>query len=171
MSESTAEHRGQAPRSVSCFVVTVSDTRTVETDRSGQLIVEHLQIVGHRGVGRQIVPDEPAALEEAIRQQVADPQTQAVLLTGGTGIAPRDRTCEVVSGVIDKEMPGFGELFRRLSYEQIGPAVVLTRAMAGVAGETLILAMPGSSGAVRLAMEKIIVPELGHMVYEASKGR
>jgi len=169
MSESTAQHRCESPTSVRCAVVTVSDTRTLETDRGGQLIVELLTTAGHQVGAREIVRDEPAAIEPLVRK-LADPTaTDAILITGGTGISARDRTFETVSGLLDMTLPGYGELFRMLSYEDIGPAAMLSRAIGGVLNRVIILTMPGSVAAVRLAMEKLIVPEVGHFVYEARK--
>jgi molybdopterin adenylyltransferase len=169
MSESTAQHRCESPKSVRCAIVTVSDTRTLETDRGGQLILEMLTQAGHQVLGRQIVHDDPAEIEPLVRR-LADPASaDAVLLTGGTGIAARDRTFETISSLLDKPMPGYGELFRMLSYSDIGPAAMLSRAVGGVLNKVIVLAMPGSVAAVRLAMEKLIVPEIGHLVYEARK--
>jgi molybdenum cofactor biosynthesis protein B len=168
-SESTAQHRCQSPKSVRCAVVTVSDTRTLETDRGGQLIVEMLTAGGHAVAGREIVPDDPRAIEPLVRK-LADPSaTDAILITGGTGIAARDQTFETISALLDKTLPGYGELFRMLSYEDIGPAAMLSRAIGGVLKNVIVLTMPGSVAAVRLAMEKLIVPEVGHLVYEARK--
>jgi molybdenum cofactor biosynthesis protein B len=169
MSESTAQHRCQSPKSVRCAVVTVSDTRTLETDRGGQLIVEMLTAGGHDVAGRDIVPDDPRAIEPLVRK-LADPAaTDAILITGGTGIAARDQTFESISRLLDKTLPGYGELFRMLSYADIGPAAMLSRAIGGVLNNVIILTMPGSTAAVRLAMEKLIVPEVGHLVFEARK--
>lgn len=169
MSTSTTQHRQESPRSVRVAVVTVSDTRTIETDRGGQLVVDMLASSGHMIAGREITPDEPARIR-ALIEKFADPQAiDAVLITGGTGITARDQTYETISGLLTKTMPGYGELFRMLSYEEIGPAAMLSRAIGGVMGGVLVLTMPGSVAAVRLAMEKLIVPEIGHLVYEARK--
>lgn len=169
MSESTQQHRCQSPKSVRCAVVTISDTRTLETDRGGQLIVEMLSAAGHEVTARQIVRDDPREIEPLVRK-LADPAaTDAVLLTGGTGIAARDRTFETVSGLLTKEMPGYGELFRMHSYADIGAAAMLSRAVGGVLNNVIVLTMPGSVAAVQLAMEKLIVPEIGHLVFEARK--
>jgi molybdenum cofactor biosynthesis protein B len=169
MSQSTAQHRCESPRSVRCAVVTVSDTRTLETDRGGQLIVEMLTAAGHDVAAREIVPDEPRSIEPLVRKLADVNQTDAILITGGTGIAARDQTFETVSGLLSKTLPGYGELFRILSYEDIGPAAMLSRAVGGVLDGVIVLTMPGSVAAVRLAMEKLIVPEIGHLVYEARK--
>ena len=169
MSQSTTQHRCESPKSVRCAVVTISDTRTLETDRGGALIVELLAGGGHTLGERHIVPDDPQKIAPLI-QRLADPNTvDAILLTGGTGIAARDRTFDTVSGLLTKAMPGYGELFRMLSYEDIGPAAMLSRAIGGVINKVIVLTMPGSVAAVRLAMEKLIVPEIGHLVYEARK--
>jgi molybdenum cofactor biosynthesis protein B len=169
MSQSTTQHRCDSPKSVRCAVVTISDTRTIETDRGGALIVEMLAAGGHGVSGRHIVRDDPAEIEPLLKK-LADPAaTDAVLMTGGTGIAARDKTFETVSSLLTKPMPGYGELFRMLSYEDIGPAAMLSRAVGGVLNKVIVLTMPGSVAAVRLAMEKLIVPEIGHLVYEARK--
>jgi molybdenum cofactor biosynthesis protein B len=168
-SQSTTQHRCESPKSVRCAVVTISDTRTLETDRGGALIVEMLAAGGHRVSDRHIVQDNPRDIEPLVRQ-LADPdKTDAVLMTGGTGIAARDQTFETVRSLLDKAMPGYGELFRMLSYTDIGPAAMLSRAVGGVLNKVIVLTMPGSVAAVRLAMEKLIVPEIGHLVYEARK--
>jgi molybdopterin adenylyltransferase len=169
MSESTKQHRCESPKTVRCAVVTISDTRTLQTDRGGLLIVEMLTAGGHEITDRRIVRDDPREIEPMVLK-LADPAvTDAVLMTGGTGIAARDRTFETVSGLLTKAMPGYGELFRMLSYEDIGPAAVLSRAVGGVVNNVIVLTMPGSVAAVKLAMEKLIVPEIGHLVYEARK--
>jgi molybdenum cofactor biosynthesis protein B len=168
-SRSVQEHRERGRGPVRCAVLTVSDTRTLETDEGGRLVVELLESAGHTVVRRGIVPDEPDRVRGWLEEALADPQVQAVLTTGGTGIAPRDRTYEVVSGLLEKRLDGFGELFRMLSYQEIGPAAMLSRAVGGVARGKVVLAMPGSPAAVRLAMEKLVLPELGHLVWEASR--
>jgi molybdenum cofactor biosynthesis protein B len=168
-SESTQKHRCESPRSIRCAVVTVSDTRTLETDRGGQLVAEMLTSGGHQLASREIVPDDPSKIRPLL-QRLADPTAvDAILLTGGTGIAARDTTYETVNALLDKTMPGYGELFRMLSYEDIGPAAMLSRAVGGVVNNVILLTMPGSTAAVKLAMEKLIVPEVGHLVYEARK--
>jgi molybdenum cofactor biosynthesis protein B len=169
MSQSTTQHRCESPKSVRCSVVTVSDTRTLETDRGGKLVVELLTTGGHQVVAREIVRDDPREIGPLVRR-LADPNaTDAVLITGGTGIAARDQTFETISGLLTKTMPGYGELFRMLSYADIGPAAMLSRAVGGVINNVIVLTMPGSVAAVQLAMEKLIVPEVGHLVYEARK--
>jgi molybdenum cofactor biosynthesis protein B len=169
MSQSTTQHRCDSPKSVRCAVITVSDTRTLETDRGGKLVADLLTAGGHQVTERAIVRDDPREIEPMLRK-LADPDaTDAVLITGGTGIAARDRTYETVNGLLSKTMPGYGELFRMLSYTDIGPAAMLSRAIGGVLNSVVILTMPGSTAAVQLAMEKLIVPEIGHLVYEARK--
>jgi molybdenum cofactor biosynthesis protein B len=169
MSQSTTQHRCDSPKSVRCAVVTVSDTRTLETDRGGKLVADLLTAGGHQLMGRQIVRDDPREIEPLVRK-LADPDTvDAILITGGTGIAERDRTFETISELLTKTMPGYGELFRMLSYDDIGPAAMLSRAVGGVMNQVVILTMPGSTAAVQLAMDKLIVPEIGHLVFEARK--
>ncbi len=161
------EHRQQAPRSIRCAVITVSDTRTPENDTSGQLMQQALTAAGHQISAYTIVQDEPAEIRRLLQRFIAADDTDAVLLSGGTGLSPRDGTYEVVQSCLEKELPGFGELFRYLSYQEIGAAAMLSRATAGVASGTVIVAMPGSTAAVRLAMEKLILPELAHMSHIA----
>jgi molybdenum cofactor biosynthesis protein B len=168
-SQSTAQHRCESPKSVRCAVVTVSDTRTLETDRGGQLVEEMLIAGGHKLASRDVVPDDPEKIRPLLERLANPAEIDAILLTGGTGIAARDRTFETVSAMLDKTMPGYGELFRMLSYEDIGPAAILSRAVGGVVNNVVLLTMPGSTAAVKLAMEKLIVPEVGHLVYEARK--
>lgn len=167
---SVEQHRQEAPNSVRCMIVTVSDTRTPDTDKSGQLMRELLEAAGYTIVRYEIVKDEYANIQALIREAAADDSVEALLLNGGTGIAPRDTTYEAVRDSLDKEMPGFGEIFRYLSFaEDIGPAAILSRATAGVVGKTAVFSTPGSSGAVKLAMTRIIVPELRHVMREIYK--
>ena len=166
---SAKEHRESAPASVRCAVVTVSDTRVLENDHSGDLIVAGLEGAGHCVVERVVVPDEPAALGDCLRRLAASGKVEAVLLTGGTGIAIRDQTPETLAALLTKPLPGYGELFRMLSYQEIGPAAMLSRAAGGLIGETLVLTMPGSTAAVRLALDKLILPELAHLVKHARR--
>ena len=163
------EHKAQAPTRVSCYVLTVSDTRTPDTDTSGRAIRTMLEDAGHSVVGSNIVKDEPALVARTVRHEVEAAQTQVILITGGTGITSRDGSFEAVDGLFDKRLDGFGELFRMLSYEDIGPAAMLSRATAGTAGKTVIFLMPGSEKAVRLAMSKLILPELGHLAQQIGK--
>lgn len=172
LSTSTQEHRAEAPKQVTCMVITVSDTRTEETDKSGQLMKQLLEEQGHRTALYTIVPDEPERIKDAIQQGLESPQVEVILLNGGTGIAARDTTYETVASILEKEMPGFGEIFRYLSYvEDIGSATILSRAVAGTVAGKAIFSTPGSSGAVKLAMIKIIAPEIGHVVRELNKDK
>jgi molybdenum cofactor biosynthesis protein B len=169
MSESTQQHRAEARKAVRCAVITVSDTRTLETDRGGAMLVESLAGAGHTIMRRDIVPDDPNRIRSLV-EELADAATlDAILITGGTGIAARDQTYETVSGLLTKTLPGYGELFRMLSYEDIGPAAMLSRTIGGVIGQVVLLTMPGSTAAVRLALDKLILPELAHVVHEARK--
>ncbi|WP_165233190.1 MogA/MoaB family molybdenum cofactor biosynthesis protein [Aquisphaera insulae] len=171
MSQSVAEHRRDAPGVLDIAVLTVSDTRTVETDTSGALIVSLSEAAGHRIADRAIVPDEPDRMTPLLEGWAASASdaVHAILVTGGTGISPRDRTYETVSGLLTRHLPGYGELFRMLSHAQIGPACMLSRAVGGLIGRVPILVMPGSRAAVELAMTRIILPELPHLVREARK--
>jgi molybdenum cofactor biosynthesis protein B len=152
-------------------VVTVSDTRTLETDTGGTRVAELLDAGGHPVVAREIVKDEPAAIEASLRALLGRDDVRAVILTGGTGVAPRDVTPDTVEPLLDRVVPGFGELFRALSYEEIGSAALLSRALAGLASGRVVFVVPGSRGAVALAMQKLILPELGHLAAEAVKTR
>lgn len=167
---SVDEHRNEAPNQVACMVVTVSDTRTEDNDFSGQLMKELLNSHGYAVVKYQIVKDDYDGIRQLMREAVSSREVDAVLLSGGTGIAARDTTYEAVRSLLNKEMPGFGEIFRFLSYtEDIGPAAILSRAIAGTIGSMAVFSMPGSQQAVKLAMEKIILPELRHVVREIHK--
>jgi molybdopterin adenylyltransferase len=163
------QHRATAPTSVGCFVLTVSDTRTPETDTGGMVIRELLTASGHAVIGTVIVRDEPGDVVRVVREACADPRVQVVILTGGTGITSRDSTYEAVEGLLDKRMPGFGELFRMLSYEQIGAAAMLSRAQMGIHARRIVVSLPGSPNACRLALDRLLVPELGHLVREVSR--
>jgi molybdenum cofactor biosynthesis protein B len=151
-------------------VVTVSDTRTEETDTGGGAIIDLLSAAGHVVVGRAIVQDDAAVVREAVERQLAAEGVDAIITTGGTGITSRDITCEAIAGLIEKELHGFGELFRMLSYRQVGAAAMMSRAVAGLArGGCIVIALPGSEAGVRLAMEELVIPELGHLVQQARK--
>jgi molybdenum cofactor biosynthesis protein B len=171
-SASTAQHRAEAPDVVRCFILTVSDTRTVEDDKGGALIRELLENAGHQITGYRIVRDEEATIREAAlsaREGIHD--AEVLIVTGGSGIGPRDVTPEALRPLLTKELPGFGEVFRMLSWQEVGSATMLSRAFAGVAGRALLFVLPGSTNAVRLAMEKLIIPELGHLVREVRPER
>ena len=169
MNLSVNEHRERGQKSLSIAVITVSDTRTLETDTSGALIVELATAASHRVVERELVPDEPDRMRPLLVSYRDRDDLDAVLLTGGTGISPRDQTYETVSALLTKPLPGYGELFRMLSYAEIGPACLLSRAVGGLMGERVVFVMPGSRGAVHLAMTKVLLPELAHVVSEARK--
>ncbi len=158
------QHRSYAPKSVRCVVLTVSDSRTSETDTAGDLIEERLRAAGHEIAERAIVRDDPAPIRDAVLRAIERADVDAAILSGGTGISPRDSTPDVVEPLLDKVLPGFGELFRSLSYEEVGAAALLSRALAGTSGRTVVYVMPGSRGAVRLAMDRLVLPELGHVV-------
>lgn len=166
---SVAEHRAAAPDAVGCAILTVSDSRTPATDTSGALIRELLTAAGHTVVDSRIVPDEPARIRAELAAWADRAELHAILSNGGTGIAGRDTTYDAVVGLLEKRLDGFGELFRMLSYAEIGAAAMLSRAIAGVYRGKLLVAMPGSRNAVELAMTKLIVPEIGHLVYEIAK--
>jgi molybdenum cofactor biosynthesis protein B len=163
------EHRATAPASVACAVLTVSDTRTEATDTSGRAIADLLAEHGHRVVARHIVRDEPGDVRAFVEAQLASDDVQIVITTGGTGISSRDGTYEVVSALLDRTLEGFGELFRMLSYEDIGAAAMMSRAVAGTSRRKIVISLPGSERAVRLAMQKLLLPELGHLVREVSR--
>lgn len=169
MSTTPSEHKADAPATVVCGVITVSDTRTLETDTGGGLVVELLESEGHTVAFREIVPDEPKSLRPLLEQLRDRPDIDAILLTGGTGIASRDQTFATVNTLITTPLPGYGELFRMLSYQEIGAAAMLSRATGGLLSRTVLLTMPGSRAAVSLAMRKLILPELGHLVREARR--
>jgi len=164
-------HRKSAAQSVATVVITVSDTRTPETDTGGQCAAQLLEAAGHPVRAREIVKDDPAAIAGALRAVLERGDVSAVVLTGGTGVAPRDVTPESVEPLLDRVVPGFGELFRALSYQEIGSAALLSRGLAGIASGVVVFVLPGSRGAVQLAMEKLILPELGHLAAEAVKTR
>jgi len=166
---SVAEHHALSPTHVSCFVLSMSDTRTESQDTSAQAIVDLLEAAGHTVVGRSLLKDEPAAVKALVRAEIERRRARVIITTGGTGIAKRDSTYEALIGLFDKTIVGFGELFRMLSFQEIGPAAMLSRATAGVAGGCAIFVLPGSEHAVRLAMTRLILPELGHVARELTK--
>ena len=149
--------------------MTISDTRTPETDTGGNIIVDSMQIAGHEVARREIVKDDAPWIQEVLEGLVVDAGVDAIITTGGTGISARDTTYEVVARMIDKKLDGFGEVFRMLSYREIGAAAILSRAVAGAAGSKFVACLPGSTNAVRLAMEKLLVPEISHVVFELRK--
>src|SRR5882762_8878091 len=159
---SQVEHKARAPQSVRCFILTISDTRTEDTDTSGRAIADLLAASGHQVAGRTIVRDDPDLVRGTIERQLAAPGVDAIITTGGS-------TYEAVGGLLQKRLDGFGELFRMLSYEQIGSAAIMSRACAGLAAGRIVVCLPGSEAAVRLAMEKLVIPELGHLVQQASR--
>ena len=163
---STDAHRATAPDCVRCVVLVISDTRTLDTDTGGRAIAELLTAAGHQVVDRRILKDDPGPVADLVRELAASGIADAVITTGGTGITHRDSTFEAIDGLLDKRLPGFGELFRMLSFEQVGAAAMLSRACAGTCGRMIVLALPGSEKAVRLAMTRLILPELGHLVSE-----
>lgn len=166
---SVHDHK-QRKKSVRCMVVTISDTRTEETDKSGQLIADLLEQEGHRMIVKEIIRDEADVITETIKKGCNNKDIDVILTNGGTGISNRDVTIETVRPLLDKEIQGFGELFRMLSYEEdIGSAAIMSRAIAGVSNHTAIFTTPGSSGAVKLAMNRLILPELSHVVHEIQK--
>lgn len=167
---SVQEHKQTALKSVRCKVITVSDTRDKDNDKSGKLMIELLEKAGHTIEDYVIVKDEKEHIKEAVLTGCENVNVDVILTNGGTGIALRDVTIETVKSLFDKEIDGFGELFRMLSYtEDIGSAAILSRAVAGVIGHRAVFSTPGSSGAVKLAMNKLILPEIGHVVKELQK--
>jgi molybdenum cofactor biosynthesis protein B len=166
---SVEEHREASPDRVVCAVLTVSDTRTLETDTGGQAIVARLQAAGHEVVDRRLTRDDPTAVRATLHAFLGRREVQAIITTGGTGIARRDSTYEAIAELFEKELVGFGELFRRLSYDEIGAPAMLSRATAGVVANRIVFMLPGSEDAVRLAMGELIIPELGHIVRELTK--
>ena len=166
---SVHEHRQSAPDLVRVAILTISDTRTPETDTGGDTVDELLRGAGHEIAQRDIVRDEAQSIRTKIVDLLARSDVDAVITTGGTGISARDTTYEVVDDMLEKRLDGFGEIFRMLSYEEIGAAAVLSRCVAGVVGTKFIASLPGSRNAVRLAAEKLLVPELAHVVFELRK--
>jgi len=161
---SVEEHKAKGKRSISCFVVTVSDTRDETTDTSGQLIKSLLTTENHHLAGYRIVKDEPEQIETLLRDVLRQDAVETIIVNGGTGISPRDGTYEVIVKLLEKRLDGFGEIFRYLSYQDIGSAAIMSRAVAGSCRGKVLISLPGSKGAVGLAMEKLILPELRHLV-------
>lgn len=163
------DHRSKAPKSVSFAVITVSDTRTETDDLSGKAITQLMERAGHRPVRKAIVKDDIPEIQKALRESIEDSRIQAIIINGGTGVAKRDVTLEAVSHFEEKPLPGFGELFRTLSFQEIGSAAMMSRATAFVSEGRIVFCLPGSEKAVRLATERLIAPELGHLVWEANR--
>jgi len=163
------EHRAASPSTVRCAVLTISDTRTRESDTSGAAIAELLTAAGHTLHERKLMGDDADAVRAQVEAWIAFPGVDVVITTGGTGLTARDSTFEATAVLIEKRLDGFGELFRMLSFQDIGPAAMLTRAFAGAVRGTILIALPGSESAVRLAMSKLILPEIGHLVREARR--
>ncbi len=161
-------HRDQAPRQVRAAILTISDTRTLETDSSGQFLLESLEAAGHLVSAREVVQDNPDAIKAQLEIWLAADEAQIILTTGGTGITKRDNTIPIIEGLLEKPLPGFGELFRMLSYQEVGAAAMLSRATGGLAtgGHCLIFALPGSLNAIQTAWNGIFAKELAHLVYE-----
>ena len=159
-------HPDAASSKINCGVITVSDTRSPETDRSGQRLMQLLRDAGHPIILYEIVKDQPAQIQAQFQYWVHEPDLAVLIFNGGTGIAPRDTTYDAIAGLLEKTLPGFGELFRVLSYQQIGSRAMASRAIAGVCSHTLIFALPGSTNAVELATEKLILPELRHLTQQ-----
>ena len=164
---SLEQHRAESQAALRFAVITISDTRDAASDRGGTLIVETLEAAGQRVTRRMLVKDEPHEIERAVRECVASAEVDLVLTTGGTGLAPRDVTVPTLEQMFESTIPGFGELFRALSYREIGSAAILSRACAGVIGRRVVIALPGSPKALGLALREIILPEAGHLVSQA----
>ena len=167
--EGHQEHKAGAPSSIGCMVITCSDTRTVQTDTSGAAIIDLLKARGHHVAAYHVIKDEPSVITGLIRQGAKDPAVQAIVINGGTGISRRDSTFEAVDALLEKRLEGFGEIFRYLSFKDIGSAAIMSRATAGLYQNRIIISIPGSEKAVRLAMDKLILNELSHMVREMTK--
>ena len=163
------EHKAHGPTSIVCGIITCSDTRTSKTDKSGQLIRELLTKEGHRIDAYHIIKDEPKDVQKLVQNLVQKQAIVAIIINGGTGISQRDSTFEAIDELLEKRLAGFGEIFRYLSYKDIGSSAILSRATAGLYQGKVIFSIPGSSGAVRLAMEALIIPELSHIVGEIQK--
>ena len=166
---SSQDHKAAAPVKVRAFVLTVSDSRTDANDTSGAAICELLTAAGHQVAGKAIEKDEPARVAQLVREQAVSGDVDAIITTGGTGVTSRDSTFEAIDEMLTKRLPGFGELFRMLSYADIGSAAIMSRACAGTIGKVVVIALPGSENAVRLAMNKLVIPELAHLVQQSTK--
>lgn len=163
------EHKELSPRTVSCAVLIISDSRTEKTDESGKYLVEKMEGSGHTVVDYTLLKNDSIAIKQKLEELLSKEELQVIIASGGTGVSMRDVTVETVTPMLDKMLDGFGELFRTLSYEEIGTASIMSRAIAGVIRGKVIICIPGSLAAVKLAVEKIILPEVGHMVREATR--
>jgi len=162
------EHKAKAPKSVSCAVITVSDSRTPENDDSGKSIIKLLEKNNHKIINYSIIKDNKKSINEKINQLILNEKINAIITNGGTGIAKKDVTIEAIKPLFEKELAGFSSLFAKLSYDTIGSAAVLSRAAAGIVNKKIIFCLPGSPEAVELAMNKLILPEIGHIVKHLS---
>ena len=163
------EHKEISPRTVNCAVLTISDSRTEATDESGRYIIKALEDSGHRVTARGIIRNSADTIGNRLAELLANDAVEVIITSGGTGASHRDVTVETVNPILEKKMDGFGELFRYLTYQEIGTPSIMSRALGGIARGKVILCLPGSTGAARLAMERIILPELGHLVHEATR--
>jgi molybdenum cofactor biosynthesis protein B len=163
------EHKEISPRTVNCAVLTISDSRTEATDESGRYIIKALEDSGHRVTARGIIRNSADTIGNRLAELLADDAVEVIITSGGTGASHRDVTVETVNPILEKKMDGFGELFRYLTYQEIGTPSIMSRALGGIARGKVILCLPGSTAAARLALEKIILPELGHLVHEATR--
>jgi molybdenum cofactor biosynthesis protein B len=163
------EHKDQSPKTVTCAVLTISDSRTEDTDESGRLIKQRLSQNGHRIIAYAILKNDAIVIRKKMEELLGQDELQVIITSGGTGVSHRDVTVETVSPILEKKLDGFGELFRSMSYQEIGTASIMSRAIAGVAGDKIIICIPGSLGAAELSIDKIILPEIGHMIREATR--
>ena len=163
------EHKREAPQSVNCAVLVVSDSRTEDTDESGKLLKQKLSDSGHQVIAYAILKNDSKAVKQKLNELLGKDELQVIITSGGTGVSQRDVTVETVSSILEKKLDGFGELFRSLSYQEIGTASIMSRAIAGVAGGKIVICIPGSLGAAKLAIDNIILPEIGHMVREVTR--
>ncbi len=163
------EHKQKSPQSVNCAVLIISDSRTEDTDESGKLLKQRLSQNGHRVMAYSILKNDADVIRKKMGELLGQEELQVIITSGGTGVSHRDVTIETVTPLLEKKMDGFGELFRSLSYQEIGTGSVMSRAIAGVAEGKIVICIPGSLGAASLAIDKIILPEIGHMVREATR--
>ncbi len=163
------DHKHQIPGNINCAVIIISDSRTEQTDESGKLIMDAMKQAGHNITSYSLLKNDAEAIVKKIDDIVSDGCTQVIITSGGTGASHLDVTIETIMPLLDKKMDGFGELFRAFTFQEIGTGSILSRAMAGIIKGKVVISLPGSSGAVKLAMEKIILPEIGHLVREATR--